>query len=123
MKTSPNLPVPDNDEDAVAVVKPLTGGAGADYVVECAGTEATKIHTHKLPLADRPTALRYARRRIHEATAVVLTNHEASRMASTAAEQWPPKGQRPSNFGARFSMNALIPSCMSCVLNRGRSCR
>ena len=30
-----------NDEDAVTVVKQLTGGIGADYVVECAGTEAT----------------------------------------------------------------------------------
>src|SRR5256885_4161134 len=30
-----------NEEDAVAVVKELTGGVGADYVVECAGTEAT----------------------------------------------------------------------------------
>ncbi|MDB5608265.1 MAG: alcohol dehydrogenase [Bradyrhizobium sp.] len=29
------------EEDAVAVVKQLTGGIGADYVVECAGTEAT----------------------------------------------------------------------------------
>ena len=28
-------------EDAVEVVKQLTGGIGADYVVECAGTEAT----------------------------------------------------------------------------------
>src|ERR1700759_3175968 len=30
-----------NDEDPVEVVKQLTGGIGADYVVECAGTEAT----------------------------------------------------------------------------------
>src|SRR5438128_7621047 len=30
-----------NDEDAVEIVKQLTGGIGADYVVECAGTEAT----------------------------------------------------------------------------------
>jgi L-iditol 2-dehydrogenase len=30
-----------NDEDAVAVVRRLTGGIGADYVMECAGTEAT----------------------------------------------------------------------------------
>ncbi len=30
-----------NDEDAVAVVRQLTGGIGADYVVECAGTETT----------------------------------------------------------------------------------
>jgi L-iditol 2-dehydrogenase len=30
-----------NDEDAVAVVKQLTGGIGADHVVECAGNEAT----------------------------------------------------------------------------------
>jgi L-iditol 2-dehydrogenase len=29
------------EEDAVEVVKQLTGGIGADYVVECAGTEAT----------------------------------------------------------------------------------
>src|SRR6202048_4629059 len=29
------------DENAVDVVKELTGGIGADYVVECAGTEAT----------------------------------------------------------------------------------
>jgi threonine dehydrogenase-like Zn-dependent dehydrogenase len=28
-------------EDAVEIVKQLTGGIGADYVVECAGTEAT----------------------------------------------------------------------------------
>ena len=28
-------------EDPVAVVKEMTGGLGADYVVECAGTEAT----------------------------------------------------------------------------------
>ena len=30
-----------NDEDAVEVVRQLTCGIGADYVVECAGTEAT----------------------------------------------------------------------------------
>jgi threonine dehydrogenase-like Zn-dependent dehydrogenase len=30
-----------NDEDAVEIVKQLTGGVGADYVVECAGCEAT----------------------------------------------------------------------------------
>jgi threonine dehydrogenase-like Zn-dependent dehydrogenase len=30
-----------NDEDAVEVVRQLTAGIGADYVVECAGTEAT----------------------------------------------------------------------------------
>jgi len=29
------------EENAVDVVKQLTGGIGADYVVECAGTEAT----------------------------------------------------------------------------------
>jgi len=30
-----------HDEDAVDVVRQLTGGIGADYVIECAGTEAT----------------------------------------------------------------------------------
>ncbi len=30
-----------NEEDAVAIVRELTGGLGADYVIECAGTEAT----------------------------------------------------------------------------------
>jgi 2-desacetyl-2-hydroxyethyl bacteriochlorophyllide A dehydrogenase len=30
-----------SEEDPVGIVKQLTGGIGADYVVECAGTEAT----------------------------------------------------------------------------------
>src|SRR5262245_3322810 len=137
-----------NDEDAVAVVKELTGGIGADYVVECAGTEATlnqaihmtnrggkiclaafphedakldiahlvknniyaygirgegrsatrramalmaekrfdatKIHTHTFPLADLPTALKYARERIDDAIKVVVTNRDAGAIASAA---------------------------------------
>ena len=139
-----------NDEDAVEVVKKLTGGIGADYVVECAGSEATinqainmtnrggkiclaafphdpvtmdiahlvknniyaygirgegrsatrramalmaekrfdatKIHTHTFPLANLPTALRYARERIEDAIKVVVTNRQASVIANAAAE-------------------------------------
>jgi threonine dehydrogenase-like Zn-dependent dehydrogenase len=139
-----------NDEDAVEVVRQLTGGIGADYVVECAGTEATinqaihmtnrggkiclaafphdpvtmdlahlvknniyaygirgegrsatrramalmadkrfdatRIHTHTFPLADLPTALRYARERIDDAIKVVVNNRQVGSMANAAAE-------------------------------------
>lgn len=139
-----------NDEDAVEVIRQLTGGIGADYVVECAGTEATinqaihmtnrggkiclaafphdpvtmdlahlvknniyaygirgegrsatrramalmadkrfdatRIHTHTFPLADLPTALRYARERIDDAIKVVVNNRQVGSMANAAAE-------------------------------------
>ena len=136
------------EENPVEVVKQLTGGIGADYVIECAGSEATidqaihmtnrggkiclaafphepvttdiahlvrnniyvygirgegksathrtmelmaekrfdatKIHTHTFPLTDLPTALRYARERIEDAIKVVVTNRQASEIASAA---------------------------------------
>ena len=136
------------EENPVEVVKGLTGGIGADYVIECAGSaetvdqaihmanrggkiclaafphdpvatdlahlvrnniylygirgegrsathramelmaekrfEAAKIHTHTFPLADLPTALRYARDRVEDAIKVVVTNEKASVIASAA---------------------------------------
>src|SRR6478609_4385826 len=48
--------------------------------------DATKIHTHTFPLADLPTALRYARARIEDAIKVVVTNRQAGAIATAAAE-------------------------------------
>jgi L-iditol 2-dehydrogenase len=136
------------EENPVEVIRQLTGGIGADYVIECAGTvetvdqaihmtnrggklclaafphepvttdlahlvrnniyvygirgegrsathramelmaekrfDATKIHTHTFPLADLPTALRYARERVDDAIKVVVTNRHAAAVASAA---------------------------------------
>jgi L-iditol 2-dehydrogenase len=136
------------EENPVEIVRQLSGGIGADYVIECAGTvetvdqaihmtnrggklclaafphepvttdlahlvrnniyaygirgegrsathramelmaekrfDATKIHTHTFPLADLPTALRYARERVDDAIKVVVTNRHAAAVASAA---------------------------------------
>ncbi len=135
-------------ENPVDVVRSLTGGIGADYVIECAGTEATvnqaihmtnrggriclaafphepittdiaplvrnniyifgirgegrsathramelmaerrfdatKIHTHTFPVAELPTALRYARDGVEDAIKVVVTNRKTGSIASAA---------------------------------------
>jgi L-iditol 2-dehydrogenase len=46
--------------------------------------DATKIHTHTFPLADLPTALRYARDRVDDAIKVVVANRQAGAIARAA---------------------------------------
>jgi L-iditol 2-dehydrogenase len=48
--------------------------------------DATRIHTHTFPLADLPTALRYARERVEDAIKVVVTTRQAGMVANAAAE-------------------------------------
>ena len=47
--------------------------------------DATRIHTHTFPLADLPTALRYARERVDDAIKVVVTTRPAGMVANAAA--------------------------------------
>ena len=46
--------------------------------------DATKIHTHTFPLADLPTALRYARDRVDDAIKVVVTTRRSGAIVSAA---------------------------------------
>src|ERR1043165_421710 len=46
--------------------------------------DATKIHTHTFPLADLPTALRYARERVDDAIKVVVTPRDTAVLSSAA---------------------------------------
>jgi L-iditol 2-dehydrogenase len=48
--------------------------------------DATKIHTHTFPLADLPTAIRYARDRVEDAIKVVVKPQRASIERTIAAE-------------------------------------
>ena len=48
--------------------------------------DAAKIRTYTFPLADLPTALRYARERIDDALKVVVTNRRTGVIVNAAAE-------------------------------------
>ena len=49
------------DENAVDVVKELTGGIGADYVVECAGTKPPSTRPFIWPIAAGKSASPHSR--------------------------------------------------------------
>lgn len=46
--------------------------------------DASRIHTHTFPLADLPTALRYARDRVDDAIKVVVTTRKTDAIARAA---------------------------------------
>ena len=46
--------------------------------------DATRIHTHTFPLADLPTALRYARDRVDDAIKGVVTTRRSGAIVSAA---------------------------------------
>ena len=143
-----DIAIDGRSEDVVARVRELTGGKGADYVVDCAGNEttvnqavhmtnrggpiclaafpkkpvefdlgylavnniylygirgegrsathramafmaerrfdATRIHTHTFPMAELPTALKYARERIDDAIKVVVSMREGAQQRAAA---------------------------------------
>ena len=118
INTLARVPGTMSDAEATLVV---TAGTSMYGLTELGGLVAGEsvVNTHTFPWQT------YRQRSAMHANGSMMPSRWLSPTVRLPRSQARPNSwtQRPSNFGSRFSMKALMPSCVSAVLNSGSSCR